>query len=77
MANHENAIDARGTFITLMLREDHQKLKELFDQFGKTTNKKRETEHRDGGYRSLGGSRNTRGRADLPCLAGTRGASTV
>ena len=39
MANHENAIDARGTFITLMLREDHQKLKELFDQFGKTTNK--------------------------------------
>jgi hemerythrin superfamily protein len=39
MANHENAIDARATFITLMLREDHQKLKELFDQFGKTTNK--------------------------------------
>ena len=39
MANHENAIDAKGTFITLMLREDHQKLKELFDQFGKTTNK--------------------------------------
>jgi hemerythrin superfamily protein len=39
MANHENAIDARATFITLMLREDHQKLNELFDQFGKTTNK--------------------------------------
>jgi hemerythrin superfamily protein len=39
MANHEYAIDARATFITLMLREDHQKLKELFDQFGKTTNK--------------------------------------
>jgi hemerythrin superfamily protein len=39
MANHEQAIDARATFITLMLREDHQKLKELFDQFGKTTNK--------------------------------------
>ena len=38
MANHENAIDARATFITLMLREDHQQLKELFDQFGKTTN---------------------------------------
>jgi hemerythrin superfamily protein len=38
MANHENTIDARATFITLMLREDHQKLKELFDQFGKTTN---------------------------------------
>src|SRR4029079_2167534 len=38
MANHEHAIDARATFITLMLREDHQKLKELFDQFGKTTN---------------------------------------
>ena len=39
MANHEHAIDARATFITLMLREDHQKLKELFDQFGKTANK--------------------------------------
>jgi hemerythrin superfamily protein len=39
MANHERAIDARATFITLMLREDHQKLKELFDQLGKTTNK--------------------------------------
>jgi hemerythrin superfamily protein len=38
MANHESAIDARATFITLMLREDHQKLKELFDQFGTTTN---------------------------------------
>jgi hemerythrin superfamily protein len=38
MANHENAIDARATFITLMLREDHQNLKELFDQFGKSTN---------------------------------------
>jgi hemerythrin superfamily protein len=39
MANHEHAIDARATFITLMLREDHQKLKELFDQFGNTANK--------------------------------------
>jgi hemerythrin superfamily protein len=39
MANHEITIDARATFITLMLREDHQKLKELFDQFGHTTNK--------------------------------------
>jgi hemerythrin superfamily protein len=38
MANHEHAIDARATFITLMLREDHQKLKELFAQFGTTTN---------------------------------------
>lgn len=38
MANHENAFDARATFITLMLREDHQKLKELFDRFDKTTN---------------------------------------
>jgi hemerythrin superfamily protein len=38
MANHEHAIDARATFITLMLREDHQKLKELFEQFGNTTN---------------------------------------
>jgi hemerythrin superfamily protein len=39
MANHKNAMNARATFITLMLHEDHQKLKELFDQFGKTTNK--------------------------------------
>ena len=39
MANHENTIDARATLITLMLREDHQKLKELFDQFGNTANK--------------------------------------
>ena len=39
MANYENTIDARATFITLMLREDHQKLKELFNQFGNTTNK--------------------------------------
>jgi hemerythrin superfamily protein len=38
MANHEHAIDARATLITLMLREDHQKLKELFAQFGTTTN---------------------------------------
>jgi hemerythrin superfamily protein len=38
MANHEHAIDARATFITLMLREDHQKLKDLFDQFGNATN---------------------------------------
>ena len=38
MANHESAIDARATFITLMLREDHHKLKKLFEQFGKTTN---------------------------------------
>lgn len=38
MTNHEHAIDARATFITLMLREDHQKLKDLFDQFGNATN---------------------------------------
>lgn len=38
MANYEHAIDARATFITLMLREDHQKLKDLFDQFGNTEN---------------------------------------
>lgn len=37
MANYEHAIDARATFITLMLREDHQKFNDLFDQFGKTT----------------------------------------
>jgi hypothetical protein len=39
MANYEHAIDARATFITLMLREDHQKLKDLFDQFGNTENR--------------------------------------
>jgi hemerythrin superfamily protein len=38
MANHDYAIDARATFITLMLREDHQKLNELFGRFGNTTN---------------------------------------
>lgn len=38
MANHENAIDARATFITLMLREDHQKVKQLFHQFDESTN---------------------------------------
>ena len=42
MANHEHAIDARATFITLMLREDHQKVKQLFAQFNEsmTTNEK-------------------------------------
>ena len=44
MANHENTIDARATLITLMLREDHQKIKQLFDHFYKTTN---ENEKRD------------------------------
>ena len=39
MANHVQTIEARPTLITLMLREDHQKLKELFGQFDKTTNK--------------------------------------
>ncbi|MEO6307620.1 MAG: hemerythrin domain-containing protein [Nitrospiraceae bacterium] len=38
MANHGNTIDARATFITLMLREDHQKIKQLFDQFKESTN---------------------------------------
>jgi len=38
MANYEHAIDARAIFITLMLREDHQKLKDLFDQFGNSEN---------------------------------------
>jgi hemerythrin superfamily protein len=43
MANYKNVIDARATFITLMLREDHQKVKQLFDQFNDstTTNEKR------------------------------------
>lgn len=38
MANHGNTIDARATFITLMLREDHQKVQQLFDQFNESTN---------------------------------------
>jgi hemerythrin superfamily protein len=38
MANHGNTIDARATLITLMLREDHQKVKQLFDQFNESTN---------------------------------------
>src|SRR6185295_13194316 len=37
MATHGNTIDARATLITLMLREDHQKVKQLFDQFKKST----------------------------------------
>ena len=38
MANHAQTIDARATLITLMLREDHQKVRQLFDQFDETTN---------------------------------------
>jgi hemerythrin superfamily protein len=38
MANQGNTIDARATLITLMLREDHQKIKRLFDQFNESTN---------------------------------------
>ena len=43
MANHAERIDARVTIVTLMLREDHQKLKQLFDQFHEaaTINEKR------------------------------------
>jgi hemerythrin superfamily protein len=37
MANHGNTTDARATLITLMLREDHQKVKQLFDQFNEST----------------------------------------
>ena len=37
MANHAQKIDARATLITLMLREDHQKVRQLFDQFHETT----------------------------------------
>ncbi len=39
MANHPQTIDARPTLITLMLREDHQKVRQLFDQFDEATNK--------------------------------------
>ena len=38
MANHVQKFTARPTLITLMLREDHQKVRQLFDQFHKTTN---------------------------------------
>jgi hemerythrin superfamily protein len=38
MANHAQTIEARATLITLMLREDHQKITQLFDQFDHTTN---------------------------------------
>ena len=38
MASHAERIDARATFITLMLHEDHQKIKELFNQFDEATN---------------------------------------
>ena len=38
MASHAERIDARATFIKLMLHEDHQKIKELFDHFDETTN---------------------------------------
>ncbi len=39
MSNYAETIKARGNLITLMLREDHQKLRQLFDQFHATTNK--------------------------------------
>jgi hemerythrin superfamily protein len=43
MANYAQTIEARATFITLMFREDHQKVRQLFEQFEKTTmTKKRE-----------------------------------
>jgi hemerythrin superfamily protein len=43
MANHTQPIEARATFITLMLREDHRNLRQLFEQFDNTTmTKKRE-----------------------------------
>ena len=43
MANHVQTIEARATFITLMLREDHRNLRQLFEQFDNTTmTKKRE-----------------------------------
>ncbi|MEO5631261.1 MAG: hemerythrin domain-containing protein [Nitrospiraceae bacterium] len=38
MANHAQTIEARVILITLMLREDHQKGRQLFDQFDESTN---------------------------------------
>ena len=37
MANHIQNSEARANFITLMLREDHQKVRQLFKQFDNTT----------------------------------------
>ena len=37
MANHIQNIEARATFITLMLREDHHKIRQLFEQFDNAT----------------------------------------
>lgn len=39
MSKYAETIKARGNLITLMLREDHQKIRQLFDQFHATTNK--------------------------------------
>lgn len=38
MSNYTETIKARGNLITLMLREDHQKVRQLFDQFDESTN---------------------------------------
>ena len=37
MAHHTQTIETRATFITLMLREDHQKIRQLFEQIDNTT----------------------------------------
>lgn len=39
MANHAQTIKASATLIILMLREDHQKVRQMYDQFDKTTNR--------------------------------------
>ena len=39
MANYAKTIKAKGNLITLMLCEDHQKVRQLFEQFHATTNK--------------------------------------
>ncbi|MEP6959748.1 MAG: hemerythrin domain-containing protein [Nitrospirota bacterium] len=38
MANHRQKTDPRAILITLMLREDHKKVTQLFDQYDATTN---------------------------------------
>ncbi len=38
MANHAQNFDTRPTLITLMLREDHHKVRQLFERFQETTN---------------------------------------
>ena len=37
MGSHTRMLETRATFITMMLREDHQKIRQLLEQFDNTT----------------------------------------